>query len=87
MQEDLEDAKLTEHQFDPKDSLPLKWVEITAPQIRTFQLGDEPELIHIIKTGFEDKYIVSWEDAYELMLGSTDVMTKEEIKHRYDIEL
>lgn len=83
----MENNELTEHQFDPKDSLPLKWFEIKPPTIRTFQLGDEPEVIHIIKTGFEDKYIVSWEDAYEVMLGSTDVMTREEIKHRYDIEL
>jgi hypothetical protein len=67
------------------DNVPLVWKEIKAHSMRTFQLGDEPEVIHIIKTGFEDKYIVTWEDAYELMIGNTQILTKEEIKHNNDI--
>jgi len=64
-----------------------KWEEIKTPQVRTFQWGDEPEVIHIIKTGFKDRYLVVWEDAYEMMLGSTSVLTKKEIKNKFDIEL
>ena len=64
-----------------------KFKEIKSPQVRTFQWADEPEVIHIIKTGFEDRYLVVWEDAYEMMLGSTSVLTKKEIKNKFDIEL
>jgi hypothetical protein len=69
------------------DHLVLAWKEIKPAEIRTFQLGDDPELIHIIKTGFRDRYIVTAEDAYELVLGTTEILTKNEIKHKYDIEL
>jgi len=53
----------------------------------TFQWGEEPEVIHIIQTGFRDRYLVVWEDAYEMVLGKTDVLTKEEIKNKFNIEL
>jgi hypothetical protein len=80
----MEDFELKE---STGDNVPLVWKEIKAHSTRTFQLGTEPEVIHIIKTGFEDKYIVTWEDAYELMIGNTQILTKGEIKHKYDIEL
>jgi len=52
-----------------------------------FQWGEEPEMIHIIQTGFRDRYLVVWEDAYEMVLGKTDVLTKEEIKNKFNIDL
>ena len=66
---------------------PLKWKEIKPAKTRTFQLGDEPELIHIIKTGFYNRYIVAYEDAYELVLGKTEIYTKEEIESKFKIQL
>jgi hypothetical protein len=69
------------------DNVTLVWKEIKPAEIRTFQLGDDPELIHIIKTRFRDRYIVTAEDAYEIVLGTTEILTKNEIKHKYDIEL
>ena len=41
------------------------WNQVKS-NTKTFQFGQEPELIHIIKTGHEDQYIVAYEDAYEL---------------------
>jgi len=65
----------------------LKWEELEGDRCRTFQLGEEPEVIHVIKTGFKDKYIIVNEDAYEISLGKTEIMTKEEVEIKYKIEL
>jgi hypothetical protein len=63
-----------------------KWKEIKSNS-RTFQLEDEPELIHIIKTGFNNTYMVVFEDAYELELGNVIFGTKLEIEKRFNINL
>jgi hypothetical protein len=62
---------------------------------RTFQyttkingiIENEPELIHVIKTGFKDKYMVVYEDAYELDLGEVEFGTKKEIESKFNIIL
>jgi hypothetical protein len=54
---------------------------------KSFQWKDEPELIHVIKTGFNDRYMIVHEDAYELNLGKVEFMTKNEIKQIYKIDL
>jgi len=65
----------------------MVWREIYPKDgyCRTFQLGNDPEIIHIIKTGFENKYIVVYEDAFEVSLGKTEILTKEELERKYDI--
>lgn len=65
----------------------LEWKEIKGVEYRCFQWGDEPELIHIIQTGFEDRYMVVWEDAYELHLGNVDLLSKKEIEEKFKIKL
>jgi hypothetical protein len=71
-----------------EEMLPLlKWKEITPRKIKTFQLDEEPELIHIIETSFEDTYIVVYEDGFEQLLGKSLTMNKEQIKKVYNIEL
>lgn len=65
------------------------WHEIES-SCRTFQLMDEPELLHIIKTGFRDKnmqYLLVWEDAYETKLGKTELVSAETINNRYQIKI
>ena len=62
------------------------WIEIKSV-VKTFQLKDEPELIHIIKTGFVDKYMIVYEDAYELMLGNVEFASRENIEKRFKIKL
>jgi len=63
------------------------WKEIKPFPMKTFQFGDDPEVIHIIKTGFDNLYILTWEDAYEMMLGKTELLSKEEIEKRFKIKL
>lgn len=65
----------------------LEWKEIKGAEYRCFQWGDEPELIHIIQTGFEDRYMIVWEDAYELHLGNVDLLSKKEIEEKFKIKL
>ena len=65
-------------------SIPL--VEIESP-CRTFQWKGEPELIHVIKTGFRNRYMIVHEDAYEYSLGTVEFMSKERIKEIYKIEI
>jgi hypothetical protein len=56
-------------------------------QCRTFQFGEDPELIHVIKTGFKNRYMVVHEDAYEFLLGKVEFRTREEIKKVYGIDV
>jgi hypothetical protein len=56
-------------------------------KVVSFQEGEEPELIHIIKSGFEDRYIVVFEDAYEMALGQTEILNKAEIEIKFKITL
>jgi hypothetical protein len=64
----------------------LKWIE-SGNVTKTFRLQDEPELIHVIKTGFKDKYMVVYEDAYELNIGKVTYGTKTEIESRFGVTL
>jgi restriction endonuclease len=63
------------------------WKEIKRRKVRTFQIDDEPLLIHIIKTGFEDKYIVVYEDAHEQCLGDIVIGTQKDIKETFGIDI
>ena len=62
------------------------WKQI-KPNTKTFQFGEEPELIHITKTGHEDQYIVSYEDAYQYLNGYCELLTSNEIKIKFNIDL
>ena len=44
-------------------------------------------VLHIIKTGFNDRYIAISEDAYEMELGSIRIGTKEEMKKWFSVNL
>lgn len=62
------------------------WKQIKS-NTKTFQLGDEPELIHIIKTGHEDQYIIAYEDAYEYLNGKCELLNSEEVFKKFGINL
>jgi hypothetical protein len=64
----------------------LEWKEIKST-VQCFQLDGEPELIHVIKTGFNDMYMIVHEDAYEFSLGLVEYGTRELIEHKYNIKL
>ena len=63
--------------------------EITPPTkiYWKFKLGEHPEILHIIKTGYEDLYIRVWEDGYGMLDDTVEYLTKDRIKEKYNIEL
>jgi len=65
----------------------MEWKEIDCKNVKCFQYGDDPELIYIVKTGFKNKYMVLYEDAQELNIGHTKILSRENIKELYNIEL
>ena len=62
----------------------LEWQEYKS-KIKSFKLEDEPYAIHVIKTGFEDRYMVVHEDAFEFTLGNIEFGNKEEIEKKFKI--
>jgi len=64
----------------------LKWKQIEYEgNMKTFQLGDELDILHIFESGFSKDYIVIREDAWgDLDINRLDKFT---IKDRFDIEL
>lgn len=62
------------------------WKEIKSTA-QCFELEGEPELIHVIKTGFRDMYMVVHEDAYEYSLGKVEIGTKNDVEIRYKIKI
>lgn len=83
----MRDLELSDPQNETNPSTKSEWVEIKGAEYRRFQWGTEPELIHIIKTGFEDRYMVIWEDAYELHLGNVDFLSKKQLEEKFKITL
>jgi hypothetical protein len=69
-----------------KEQVTIPLMEIKS-NCRSFQWEGEPELIHVIKTGFRNRYMIVHEDAYELSLGKVEFMSKEEIKQIYKIDV
>ena len=65
----------------------ITYHKIKSAQCQTFQYGDDPDLIHVIKTGFDDRYIVVFEDAYEMVLGQTEILNKDEVEIKFKIKL
>lgn len=45
----------------------------------------EDQVIHVIKTGFKDKYMLVYEDAYEQVLGNTEIISGKDLKKNYNI--
>ena len=56
---------------------------------RTFLIGSEDMCIHIVKTGFSQSqnYLVTYEDAYQELLGKTDLMSRSEIQKKFGVSL
>lgn len=64
------------------------WKEIKPiNNCRTFQFGDEPQIIHIIKLTGDDKYIIVYDDAFEESTGNVKILTSEEIYNNFKIKI
>ena len=66
-----------------------KMTNITeSSRFSTYQFDDDPVVIHIIKTGFHNKYFIISEDGYESPEnGKTQIMTREKIKETFNISV
>jgi len=56
-------------------------------KVTGFAHKNQQEVIHVIKTGFEDTYIVVHEDCHEMEIGKTFVGSKKEVEYEYNIKL
>lgn len=63
-----------------------KYKPMSDVSVKRF-ISDNTEVIYVIKTGFQDKYMVVFEDAFEISLGKTILGTKEEIENNFKIQL
>lgn len=62
----------------------LKWTEFQSDKIRTFQLGDFPEIIYVVEIR-SSEYMIILEDAYDLKTGEIEFLTSKELKSEYGI--
>lgn len=62
------------------------WYEYNS-KVQSFHYNNEPELIHIIKSGSPNTYILVYDDAYQLNTGTTEILSKEMIEERFNITL
>tara|TARA_R110000868_G_scaffold196465_1_gene442374 strand:- start:318 stop:524 length:207 start_codon:yes stop_codon:yes gene_type:complete len=65
----------------------LEWTEKESTAVRTFIGPFEDEMIYVIKGGHKDTYIVVHDDAHEMTLGQTNVLSAEGVKKRYNIDV
>lgn len=54
----------------------------------TYYASDsEYELMHIIKMGFKDTYLIVYEDAFNITTGKTLIKNAQEIKELFNIDI
>lgn len=83
---DLGGGYVGEALFESTRNSDKNWYKIKS-KVQSFQYKDDPELIHIIKTGSPNTYILVYEDGYQLDTGKTEILTKEKIERRFNITL
>lgn len=64
-----------------------KWTPMSDLSVKRFISNYGDEVIYTINTGFQDKWMVVFEDAYEMTLGTTFIGTKTEVESKFNIEL
>ena len=64
-----------------------KWNEMSDISVKRFISCYEDEVIYVINTGFQDKWMVINEDAHEMTLGTTFIGTMVEVEQKFDIKL
>ncbi len=72
---------MTEYKDFPK----LEWKEIKTSKVKTYQLGEEPEIIYLI-TIRDDEYMIVHEDGFNLNTGKVEFMNAKEVKDNYNID-
>ena len=64
-----------------------KWNEMSDISVKRFLSHYEDEVIYVINTGFQDKWMVISEDAHEMTLGTAFIGTMVEVEQKFDIKL
>lgn len=64
----------------------LKWKEIESNKVKVFQLGDEPEILYLIKIR-GDKYMIVFDDGLGQKTGELKFITKTGLLDIYGIEV
>ena len=62
----------------------LNWNEFKSSKIKSYQLGNEPEVVYVIKIR-HNEYLVVHEDGYDLNTGKTEFLSAVELKLKYSI--
>lgn len=65
----------------------MVWKKIEVNAVGQFLSPFEDEVLTIIKTGFEDKYIVVFDSAHDDEEVLTERLNKEEIFKQFNIEI
>jgi hypothetical protein len=64
----------------------LQWKQIEGRKVSVFQLGDEPEIIYVIKRR-ANEYMVVHDDAYTLNSGEVEFFNLKDLELKYGISL
>ena len=64
----------------------MNWKEINYKNIRTFQLEDEPELIHIFELR-ENELMIVHESGTDVGSGQVEFLDIAELENKYNIKL
>jgi len=64
----------------------LNWVKHKM-ESECYMADEEAIQVFIVKTGFEDSYIVTFDDADSVFIGDTEILNKVQIKEKYGIEV
>lgn len=64
-----------------------KWELDSTNRCQTYRLDGLPELVHLIKTGYDNLFIVVFEDGYGMIDNNVLYYTKQQIKEKFDIEI
>jgi hypothetical protein len=90
-QEEINEMLLNEHAnphqlLDDEQELGLH--EIRPSVIKTFQINDDPELVHLVKSGFKNMWFVFEEDAYqtEPFKSGIQFLSEQVISEKYGID-
>ncbi len=69
----------------------MHWKRISSKEFYTFRFGKEPELIHLIRSGYEANSSMAWivvpEDGYDMSVDTTELMSSQRILEKYGIDV
>ena len=68
-------------------NMKLNWEKTPVVRIACYIDKEEAIQINVIETGFDNTYIVVYDDAHQQFLGKGEVLSKEGIKNKFGIDI